>query len=190
MMFPSFKMFTVDPYLCEQKQETFLSAEDLNSYYSEYVETQRGNATFELTFKFPNFQKMLKSFVSITSFEKDGDWIRLTKPVLPDFLQAPDDWKKIYSKDTEKKKDSHYLYPYFSRFQLKKVSDDETHYSVIYSIFFILKNFKLVHLLSLQQMVISERRNQKNSEISFLKRFKDLIQKRWGRCGLMISIQD
>jgi hypothetical protein len=127
---------TVDSHLCEQKQETFLSAEDMNSNYSEYVKTPRGNATFELTFKFPNLQKMSKSFVSITSFEKDGDWIRLTKPVLPDFLESPDDWKKVYSKDTEKKKDSHHLYPYFSRFQLKKVSDDETHYSVIYSNFF------------------------------------------------------
>ena len=123
-----------DPLFDSFKQISYLNSIDLQKEYSDdLISNERGNSIFEIILKFSNSQKLRKCNVCITSFiDKDGNWIRILKPILPDHLENPEDWKKLYSKlKDSKKKEEFYLCPLFMKIQFTKISNFETQYSII-----------------------------------------------------------
>jgi hypothetical protein len=113
---------------------SYLSPEEGMKKYPDEIKTKRANAVIDMKVKLPMSKFRRPLDVATTYFDKDGNWIRIVVPKIPDFIKDPSDWGKCHKGTYDGKKIEFYGAPNIMRFQLTKISETLTKYSHINSI--------------------------------------------------------
>ena len=110
-------------------EEEYFSYKDLlEKYNEEDLKYERGNAFFEVYYKYPMFTELRKSFESVSSFyDEKGNWIRIKKSMnISDTKNNEMLTCYINSKFYD-----YYHSPLYSFLKFTKISDFETQYTYI-----------------------------------------------------------
>eukprot|EP01080_Neovahlkampfia_damariscottae_P001882 gene1882-1023_t len=110
---------------------SYLKPDELENQYPYEVNSHRANAQLVLTFKLPLYQKLRKSFGSVTSFlDTQGNYIRIIKPYVTEYITKSSDWDKVHKLEViengKKKVEEFKIIPNFVKYQLSKISECKT----------------------------------------------------------------
>jgi hypothetical protein len=112
---------------------SYLSPEEGMKKYPDAIKMKRANAVIDMRIKLPMAKFRRPLDVATTYFDKDGSWIRIVVPKIPDFIKDPSDWGKCHKGTYDGKKIEFYGAPNIMRFQLTKISENLTKYTHINS---------------------------------------------------------
>eukprot|EP01080_Neovahlkampfia_damariscottae_P011419 gene11419-4586_t len=123
-----------DQALKDIKCTCYMDGKESMRQYPEKITTKRSNACFDVLVKFPIPGTTLRRGVDATTtfFDKNGNWVRIMKPIVPSFVSDPKDWEKSYKDMRDGKMINFHLAPSFMRFQLTPISENTTKYTYIH----------------------------------------------------------
>jgi hypothetical protein len=124
---------------------SYLTPEESLKKYPELLTTKRANAIFDAILNIPMMLPRKALDIVTTYFDKNGKWIRVIKPKIPDYVHSVEDWDKSYHCEMDGSKVKCHLSPNFLRFQLTPISETETKYTYVH-IFQMYGNFLVKHV--------------------------------------------
>jgi hypothetical protein len=122
---------------------SYLSPEEGMKKYPDDIKTNRANAVIDMKINIPMVKTRRGLDIVTTFFDVNGNWIRIVKPKIPDFVKQTSDWKKPHKGIFDGKKIEFYASPNIMRFQLTKISDNLTKYTQIHSFLLLTHSFSL-----------------------------------------------
>jgi hypothetical protein len=124
---------------------SYLTPEESLKKYPDLLTTKRANGIFDAILIIPMMIPRKALDVVTTYIDKNGSWIRVIKPKIPDYINSPKDWDKSHQSEIGGNLMKYHLSPNLLRFQLTPVSETETKYTYVH-IFQMYGNLLVKHI--------------------------------------------
>eukprot|EP01080_Neovahlkampfia_damariscottae_P003760 gene3760-6648_t len=123
-----------DRAIVDIKCKSYLDGDESLKKYPDQMKMKRSNAVFNITAKLPvpGSKQRRGLDATTTYFDHKGNWIRIMKPIIQNFIKKPNDWEKSHKEKIDGKTTKFYAMPSFLKFQLTPISENKTKYTYIH----------------------------------------------------------